>query len=351
MKNRGVLTPDASGLSCHTSEVRPRNRLILALVAACLGLFAATYLFFRSTEPAYHGNSLSFWIKTYNWPDNPTVNDLFPRRTKPLELSREVLSNPVYRERAQIDLERRKTEAAEAVRQIGTNAIPALLKGIDVDPASWRVALYSKIPPSLPGHRLVRWVLVDRTEQRIQTAITGFQILGAETSAAVPELSQRMKTRNSRSGWLSVLALSSTGPDGLKALAAELDDTNALNRVSVARIFGQAIRNSGTNTASFRSLAHCVYDHESGVATWSAITVGSLAIYPAISIPELTTGLQDARPQVRARCADALGQFGAAAQIASRSLRNLSNDPDPFVRAAATGALAKVAPEINSAAR
>jgi hypothetical protein len=329
-----------------------RHRAILNLAAASLGLFAAVSFLSRSSEPVYRGKSLSLWIKTYQWPDNPTVNDLFPRPAQPVKLPDDdlVFLGPEARRRKEAaELERRQTEAAEAVRQIGPNAIPALLEDIDCDPGFWRYKLCDALPRTLSRRRLPQWLLVSGTEQRIGNGITGFWILGERAAAAVPELTRRMQTRTSRSANMATLALAKIGPAGLQALVHQLEDTNALKRVYVARIMDEAIQNSGTNNASagVQALARCLRDNNIAVGTWSAITLAQPGMDPTIAVPALAKGLNDPRPQVRQRCAASLSSFGAAALPAASLLRNCSNDPDASVRAAALDALSKIVPQTN----
>src|SRR5271169_5495899 len=84
-----------------------RGRRVLLILLAC-GLVVVLFVLVwpREREPEYKGRPLSKWIASYTakYPDE---------------------SSPEYR------------EAAEAVRQIGTNAIPCLLKWLTHENPTW----------------------------------------------------------------------------------------------------------------------------------------------------------------------------------------------------------------------
>jgi hypothetical protein len=77
--------------------------------------------------------------------------------------------------------------AADAIRQIGTNALSWLLASIRQDPA--RMKLYRKLNcfPSLVETPVARRFFC-QPSQRASEAILGFQILGRDALPAVPEL-------------------------------------------------------------------------------------------------------------------------------------------------------------------
>jgi len=90
-----------------------KRRIYLALlilaVAGVAGLIVAGAL--REREPEYGGKRLSEWV-----------------RALPLDSSRTGSS-----------------EAEVAVRQIGTNAFPYLLKWVDYEPAAWKLKVYEAL--------------------------------------------------------------------------------------------------------------------------------------------------------------------------------------------------------------
>jgi HEAT repeat protein len=299
----------------------------------------------------YKGKTLSIWIKTYCNPRNCTIYDSFPRPARPLISAEEGSSGTFeFRQREAAEADRRQAEAADAVRQIGAQAVPTLLRGIDSEFPLWKLKLAmvrDKLPRPIQGGHFVDWWLIGADNYRVLHALTGFSLLGPTASPAVPELTRRMNTRTSRSGWWAILALAKIGKDGIQPLLTALADTNALNRVLVARSMDEAIRNQGTNVLpAIQVLAKCVSDHDPGVASWSAITLGFLVAEPKISVPALIDGLSDLRADIRARSGEALGHFGPTALSAVPALLVDLNDPDRFVRTSVTNALQMIAPDV-----
>ena len=81
-----------------------RSRLLLAVVVAIFVIVTALLLVrSRFGGPSYGGRSLAEWVKDYGRRDS---NQLL---------------------------------AAEAIRAIGTNALPSLLKWLDYQPSNWRI--------------------------------------------------------------------------------------------------------------------------------------------------------------------------------------------------------------------
>jgi hypothetical protein len=81
-----------------------------------------------------------------------------------------------------------------AVKQIGTNAVPFLLRWIQYETPKWRRplgAMASILPTFIEDTRCVQWIVKDKSEERAEMAMLAFEILGSDGTSAVPEL-QRM---------------------------------------------------------------------------------------------------------------------------------------------------------------
>src|SRR4051812_32664897 len=105
-----------------------RKRVSLTLlVCGVIGLIVLP----RDKEPSYQGKTLTEWMNIYCWPSNPTVADMFPRK--------------IFFEGSEV----RQKEAADAIRQIGTNAIPTFLEWEDKDfRIPWKAKLHAALPKS-----------------------------------------------------------------------------------------------------------------------------------------------------------------------------------------------------------
>jgi hypothetical protein len=130
--------------------VRTRKKLIaLALGLAAIAVFVALAL--RERQPTYHGQTLSYWVSDYKPPT----------------------SNP------------HEGEADEAIKYIGTNAIPFLLHWIACKPTPVRnttAGLIRKIP-----YDWRRGYFNEQSWFAYQAA-DAFQALGTQATEAVPAL-------------------------------------------------------------------------------------------------------------------------------------------------------------------
>ena len=181
-----------------------KHRLFLVLVALAVLVAVLAVVLRPAPEPEYGGKKLSEWVERlvrHSW-EGPDV------------------------------------EAEEAVRQIGTNAIPFLLQWIQYEPPAWKSTLYVAID------KVRRWPRFtsahgDKQFHRRYASVYAFKVLGAGATAAVPTLS---KVLNDHKQWLSsvnaVRALAYIGKDAQPALVAGLTNQEKQIR-SLAALYMQ----------------------------------------------------------------------------------------------------------------
>src|SRR5579859_1394314 len=87
-------------------------------------------------------------------------------------------------------------QAAEAVRHIGTNALPWLLNWTNYEPPDWKMMLATNVPAAArrPGYLLsARFWLLNRPADDLNLlGRLGFEILGPQARPALPEVQRRM---------------------------------------------------------------------------------------------------------------------------------------------------------------
>src|SRR5438045_1460156 len=128
--------------------MKPGKRVLL-FVLACGVAAGMIALVSGDNEPVYQGKPLKQWMNLYLWPDDPTASELFRSRVRGLP-------NSFYEGRYV-----RQSEAGEAVRHIGTNAIPTLLKWEDKDAqVAWKLKVRTKLPKRFQEWHLVGWWLM-----------------------------------------------------------------------------------------------------------------------------------------------------------------------------------------------
>jgi hypothetical protein len=139
-----------------------RRRLFINIFASIIAVILAVTLWPREHEPEYNGVPLSKWLERYNDGNNP--------------------------------------EAAEALRHIGTNALPCLFRWIQYETPGWRnflVHLHTRLPSSVQKTRALHWLLDDKAEHRAELAAEAFGALGPN-NPATDELRRLALTANPR---------------------------------------------------------------------------------------------------------------------------------------------------------
>lgn len=155
-------------------------------------------------EPKYQGRSLAQWLMIYCESDRPN------------------------RDRAQGRV------AAAAIRAIGTNAVPSLLRWIRYETPPWHRHADEMLPLDLGNSRLAR-VTLHRSYYRALAAPLGFRLLGTNAVGAIPELSSMtLDQSHPETARRAIEVLSYLGPQGFQALAAVLANTNQPFRGTVA---------------------------------------------------------------------------------------------------------------------
>ena len=113
-------------------------------------------------------------------------------------------------------------EAMLAVRAIGTNAMPQLLKWLRYERPAWKdraAAAYKKFPRALVASSLDSWLMSGKAEVRADAAMNCFQFLGPEAAPAVPELICILKDpRTPVASRRAIVCLGYIGPKARPAL-------------------------------------------------------------------------------------------------------------------------------------
>ncbi len=184
-------------------------------------------------------------------------------------------------------------ETDEAIRHIGTNAIPVLLKMLNTRDSKWKLALanFSGQRMYLVNRRLSWWSASFAAHEAAQ----GFVALGPSASNAVPQLIRTYrKNLGIDSQWSCLDALGAIGPATKRAIPDLLGATTNLY--------------TETRRAAVEAL-------------------GNLRLEPGLVVPVLTTCLQDSDSGVRRASVRALAKFGPDAKPAVPALTKLTGDP------------------------
>ena len=226
-----------------------RKRWTIWVLAGCgLAALIVVLAFPTERQPEYNGRKLSEWLKLYVQSQDP--------------------------------------QAADAVRHIGTNALPWLLEWTDYQPPGWKMRLWTNPPVAMLRTGYARsvyyWLRRSRASDREWAARLGFEILGSVARPALPEAERRMA------------------------------DWRKPYRASGAMEFYTEIEGSG-------------------------------------SVPVLLRALVSTNADCRQSAAFCLASLGTNAAPAAPALSNALSDPDPLVRQFAGVALQRIAPQTTNA--
>ena len=251
--------------SPHSGAMRKRVGIALAVVLVALGgVVCFQILCPQEREPVYQGRALRFWLRDYaGW-------DIGPKAWAAA-----------------------KVRAEDAVRQIGTNAIPNLLKMVSKteSPRMGKVTDFwdrhianLKILPARVRHPA--WYKNQPRYLNMEGEI-GFKILGADAHEAVPELMsiyQGTLSMDSVAAMNSQIAVSrsliSIGPAAVPPLLKWAASTNEAERLDAIYMLSQ------------------------------------IHAQPLEVVPVLIKYLSHTNSQVRIQVAEGLGNFGADSQQA-----------------------------------
>jgi HEAT repeats len=288
-----------------------RWRKLLIGLAVCAAIVAIVVALIPR-EPKYEGRTLSEWIKEAN-----------PRHS----------AN--YRQRKDF----------EAVRHIGTNGLPWLVKWIGIkDPPWWRLRLIaaSQKLPQWMQTKLTQPILGDGSNEKYrQMALDGFFILGPQAGPATVELLQIVRGSSySHTPWaatrcLTVIeALDHIGKAAVSpALGALTNRANSITLRFDAATWLFHIRGIAGNDTVIKEpvlsfMAQCIRENRADIAPTAAHILANFSAEPALVVPLLIKNLQDPDPAMRELAATELRRYGPNATAAVPALVNALNDPN-----------------------
>jgi hypothetical protein len=264
--------------------------IILAALFICIVCFTPT----TRQEPVYQGKTLTQWLNRLD------DGEAFGISSSSL---------PTF-SRAQI-------EAADAIRAIGTNALPFLLEDIHAHPSEQ--ALRFKLLGKL--HMADLWIGFGRktyfaadvtSEDRIRwRAAQGLAALGPLAKPAIPELTRLLFTNYFHSSIKdSAYALAGIGADGIAVLTNSIQPTNEWSGMCAIWALGQH-PTAGTNVIPF--LINATTSSSEGTACGAIQVLGLFHVDGEHVIPALKNALNSSNAAVRHDATNALAEFGPEA--------------------------------------
>lgn len=255
----------------------PRAALVfacLAIVPVCEG---------ASLEPKHQGKTLGQWIELHEQAPAGSEQEL---------------------------------QAADAIRKIGTNAVPIL----------------------------TQWVSDTASDYHLK-APNAFEILGPASAGAIPELDRLIHGTNELVTITAAMCLGKIGGPAAPALVNAL--TNGNYRISTAAAL--ALPDLGTNAAPAIPYLLSELRHPNHLRRErAASTLGGISIQPEIVVPALTNLLSDSSLPARFLALDSLGSYDQRARAALPAILPFLTNSDRGLRWSATNAIKSIAPEMLS---
>jgi HEAT repeat protein len=290
-----------------------RIGLVLVLALAVIGLL---FYALRTNEPSFQGRALSQWL-----------SDI---------------------ENAKGD--REAESGMNAVRQIGTNAIPYLLSMMRAEDSKLKETAIT-----LVARLHIYKIRIANASGKHVRAWIGFQALGPQATSAIPEL--KALASNPEIVRFATRALVNINPTGVEAATPGLQSTNALIRRETAGTLGiLGLVRFRTNASPAQlgllqtqadivvpPLIRALNDSDELTRARAAISLGLLGQKPEIAVPALIKNLSVTNGwRVPSSAAKALGRFGSRAASALPALKELAAHPDSRVRESVATAIQSI---------
>jgi len=313
------LTSGYEGLICQT--MTRVGKFIVVWLFVGLLLAIACLLFMAPAEPRYLGRPLRDWARNltlFNWPPGLKLYAELERR------------------------QRQDAEARLAIQQLGTNAVPALLRYFLRQDPAWRQAMIDRVN----RQKFVRVHLRTAAEAEAQGEL-GLLVLGPAANGALPALARAID--DSRRGLTAIRIMAAVGS------AATPYFTNALftqtNRaVRLALIDGLGGRGP-TAPIAIPALLRCAREPDAAIREAAVCTLSTASRDETLLVPVGLDALEDIDAAVRFAGCGALGVCGTRASAAADALlRHITTESDPDVRANCAACLFAIAPEAAAAA-
>ena len=298
------------------------------MVVLGVAITAAAFFALRPREPVYQGKSVTQWISELPKGQRLTAMGF-------------------------IDHE---TPAKEAIRSIGTNAVPYLAQAInrhDSRFANWRVEIWFRWPFLQRHFSRPSYPLEIRREaaRTLQEFVSRYP--KASFDEIVPALARAMRDPDSD---LRVVAVSTLGLIAVKhqsqrALAALVEALDSPHEEVRRFATGKLAEGNQAQSQALPSVLGRFSDPSVGVRLEAALAVWRIGQQTNDAVTVLVSALGANSPTDRGNAANHLSLIGPAAKQAIPVLEQKLNDPDQYVRQWASIALQKIDPENHPEAK
>jgi HEAT repeat protein len=284
--------------SCHPAGMGKKRGILLAVLFVAL-LGGLIWMLSDPTEPVCQGKLLSVWLNEINTNGWPRTND----------------------------------PAVAAFREMGANAIPALVNALRPgDPP-----FFQRLLLEVNRRQSLLQFPVRKTRDQRWAASSALYALGANAKPAYPALTNLLCHTNTVI--YSAVALAGMGPEGLPPLLAALTNQNPFIRLCAAT--GLMWVRSDLDIVVPALIAR-LSDQDAMVHLRAVEALGRWHAEPGLAVPALMKDFPGKDPARRCAILRAIGQFEANASAAVPMLLETLSDNDQDVRNQAAWALMQI---------
>ena len=243
-----------------------------------------------------------------------------------------------------------RTSSDEAVRHIGTNAIPYLLKWISEEPSGEKTIKAINIPIEWLNKKLAPkhdWTIQDKSWIRPSGASKALAALGNQAQAAVPELERLLyEAKGKTAQIIAPIALGNLGQLGILPLTKALTNCNTKVRIAAAA----GIYHLGTNAEPLIPiLIHSLDDEIIQVKETAHLILMTLKLRPDIVVPAMIARVESENATTRIQAAEILSSYRTLASPAIpalvRALDKTNNSTNVAKRNAILEAIRRIDPQ------
>lgn len=228
-----------------------------------------------------------------------------------------------------------EVRAREALAEMGTNAIPFLLKSI----ADKDSPLKKKLLKLAGKQSVINFNIYSAQAKQLE-AMAGFELLGAKAAPAIPALEKLFE--NGETTIAAGMSLAVIGNESVPILVRGLTYTNWHVRHSAAAALGYLEADAKIAVPNLLDASNDTNRMVRSAAVWA---LGEIKEEPILVIPALIKRLDDKDTTVRWNAALALGEFGNLSSNAVPKLTKIAEAKIPYLSEHAVTALEKIDPE------
>jgi HEAT repeat protein len=339
--------------------------IILAAAVAVIALFTSS-CGSRSQQSVYDGKPVSEWVSDLNFKNPKPVRDQAQEAMRQIgtnalpfllkeisdlgELFQQVGATNFLREGQTRYINVHL--AFQALGPMAKPAVPALLDLLTNTYTSYNAAfVLTRLDPQTAAVALTQALTNNNLDVRIVAAGELFEVRSnADIALAVPNLVQCLKdispdksdSLNLKSAAIIALGNIHTRPDiAVPALLETLTNNDRIIRIVSAKALG---RFGNAATSAVPALVQCLKNEspDKSVTSTAIDALGNIHARPDIAVPALVETLTNNDWIIRSMGARALGQFGNAATSAVPALEQATNDSIATLRLVVTAALGKI---------